>query len=154
MKKQILILIIAFGLSACFKSTTKSGDNLKIAYEDIEIKCAENLDADYIINNKDDYQNLLMERSQNSDCTSYTLPTIDFTKNTLLGMNAIVGGCSAKQGEHYITRNNANDTIVFNLDVSKKGLCKKAFNFRVWSLVPKVKDITKIKFKINRKEME
>jgi hypothetical protein len=136
-------------LLSLFVLTTVNAQEIEIPCIETKVMCAQRLHGNYIIDNQVDYQALLNDRSSHSYCGSYQLPVIDFTQHTLLGVHEGAGGCEPPQLEHNIMKN--ENIITFNFIITQYGMCKRGYGLTMWCLIPKVSDLSKIKFNIVRK---
>ena len=150
MKNLVVIVLISVVLTfASFIKPQSTPDIIQIEFADISIKCEQYKQKNYIINTNEEYQEILSARSPHPVCGTYSLPIINFSKYTLLGMHVGSGGCNVIEGEHFITKNVKTDSIEFNMNIAKQGSCKMLFIFTAWCLIPKVEDTSKINFKVN-----
>lgn len=113
-------------------------DTIKVDYQNIVIKCSSGECKKCIINNEQDYQALLKYRSPHPDCTDYTLPSIDFTKYTLIGQAITVGGCKRPDIEKELIRIPSDKKYILKTFVEQHGTCKRLFHNSIWIIIPKI----------------
>lgn len=150
-----IITFISFLLLSIFLTSFNAEwvEKKIIDYEEITLGClilGRDISGEHVINNNVDYQNLLLIASAPiSDCANYELPTIDFTKYTLIGYISSVGGCQSPEVTKQIT-NIDNDCIV-DVNIVQQGLCKRGNAIVFWGLIPKIDDNATVQFTIVKK---
>lgn len=111
----------------------------------IEIICLQTQQSEYVIQNNDQYQDLLKSTSPHPDCRRYELPDIDFSKNTLIGYHSIIAGCEIPKIDKTVYKeNNQNYTIV--IEVTQIGTCERGNSINIWCLIPKINLDAKVTF--------
>jgi hypothetical protein len=76
-----------------------------------------------------------------------TIPTIDFSHYTLLGMGVNGGGCSI---DHIPTvTDSRNGHIVFKVNIYEHGSCEMGWSFNEWVIIPKISQYQTILFQKN-----
>ncbi|MEN9445758.1 MAG: hypothetical protein RL728_270 [Bacteroidota bacterium] len=123
----------------------------RISCEKIDIGClilGRETNGEHIIRNEFEYQKLLNERSDHSNCGNYELPAIDFNRYTLIGYISSIEGCDFPQISFEIIKQNNQYSI--NLTIIQKGLCKRNNPVKVWYLIPKIDESSTINFNIER----
>lgn len=131
LKKLFIVLILSFSFYSCEKEKIEPG----IIVQNIDFgTCipADLPEQEYIITSDSVYQLLL----NNSVCSNYTLPTIDFSQYTLLGKFAS-GKCRVTFKPQVI-KDESNMQYLFTVYVFDKGICKKEGISMNWVLVPKL----------------
>jgi len=130
MRKIALIGIFLITISVC----TAQKD---IIYDDVGIMCLNlsGLSRGLIISTSDEYKELLKNLSPHPECTSYSLPEIDFNSKTLLGLRVNSKGCSAP--EYFRRIYMVNGEVVFNVDIKENGMCKMLHQVTYWVTIPK-----------------
>lgn len=146
--KLFIIVIICSSMSS--NNMKKIMSIQTIQCQEIEIKCTQSKNGNYVIRNNQEYHDMVKNISTNPNCKSYTLPVIDFNQYTLLGIVTEVAGCQEPKNNHMITKE-ANENYTFNLDIEQQGYCKINFSVSVWCLVPKINGSSNVEFKTNFK---
>lgn len=115
-----------------------SGIAQDIIYDDVDIMCLNlsGLNRGLVIATYDEYSKLLKNLSAHPDCSSYSLPEIDFTNKILLGFRVNSKGCSAPQYRRRIYMTNSE--IIFSVDVTENGMCKMLHEITYWVTIPMV----------------
>jgi hypothetical protein len=122
-----------------------------IPCQEITLKClvlGREISGEHIIKNDIEYQNLINEKSNHSDCGNYQLSTIDFNQNTLIGYVSSIAGCNAPEIAHEILKTGNNYSI--NITINQMGLCERNNPVLFWCLIPKMVDSSSVIFKINK----
>lgn len=110
---------------------------------------SQKIDTQFVINNDDEYQTLLQYRkAQDQACAQISLPTIDFSKNTLLGQYTS-GNCGTTDFKRFLYRHNKQKTYIFlveRVDTIRKcsGPAGKSMN---WIVTPKIPDDYEVLFR-------
>ena len=151
MKKTLLLPLLFIIIIGCLSAFSYSslGDNevnnskniedtIKVPYEDVVIKCSSGECRKCIITNEQDYQALLKYRSPHPDCMDYKLPSIDFTKYTLIGQAITVGGCKRPDIEKELIRIPSDKKYILKTFVEQHGTCKRLFHNSIWIIIPKI----------------
>lgn len=129
----ILILILIFGCLHQNDKINNKTNNLKI--KNINFNCIKHLGDSVIINSVAEYKKFFTNlKKQSQQCKNYKLPSIDFSKYTLVGKSVTVGGCSADI-ERNIYKDETNKTIVYSIKAEGKGPCNTAFVSTQWALI-------------------
>ncbi len=144
MKIILAIITCSFFLNKLF---AQESNGEIIPCEEIRIMCSQSKGGNYIIKSETEYHAQIKNRSPHPDCSSYELPTIDFTKYTLLGIVTGTYGCSPPTVEHNVYYTSFNNTYLFELKVKRHGDCLLNLSFEVWCLVPKIPDGSNVEFK-------
>lgn len=84
----------------------------------------------------------------NRDCSTATLPNIDFTKYFLLGKYTEGGGCSVKYDRQVIV-NKDKRTLLYKIKVDYSGNCFKLIMNMNWALIPKTYSDYAIEFQVD-----
>jgi hypothetical protein len=143
-----LLFIIIIGCLSAF-SYSSLGDNevnnskniedtIKVPYEDVVIKCSSGECRKCIITNEQDYQALLKYRSAHPDCMDYKLPSIDFTKYTLIGQAITVGGCKRPDSYKEVVKIPSQKKYILEARVQQYGMCKTGLKVKIWIIIPKI----------------
>lgn len=140
--KLLSIISIFFGVISI--NINQSED--VIPCEEIKLLCTQSKEGEYVIKNDSEYQNLLKIRSSHPDCKSYKLPEIDFNKYTLIGFVSSLGGCDTPEYFYNVTKD--DNMYSFNISINQKGLCKSHHSIEIWCLIPKISDISTLKYNI------
>ncbi|OFY84035.1 MAG: hypothetical protein A3F72_18625 [Bacteroidetes bacterium RIFCSPLOWO2_12_FULL_35_15] len=147
---QITLLLIIGALTLFGFKLKQQSDLIQIPCEEIKIKCTQSRHGNFIINDYKEYKDLLTIRSPHPDCENYELPPIDFNNYTLLGVVSSTAGCSNPIISHFVTKN-TNNEFILNVNSEQRGLCERNWRIKIWCLIPKVTDKSKIKFNIVKK---
>ena len=124
-----------------------NGNKEQIEYEEICIKCTQLWTDEYVINNNNDYQQLLENRSPHPDCSTYKLPEIDFNRYTLIIIHYGVSGCKHPDMNFHIFKNNCNYFV--KTEIVQYGLRKRLNYITKKVLISKIDDVVEVKFKKN-----
>lgn len=111
-----------------------------IEYQDFsdELNCISPADRDeFIIKNNEEYKELIAHKIENSKCSKFNLPSIDFSKNILLGKRMRGGGCSVDFKKE-VHKRSSDKVIVFTVKALEEGNCKMLVTDFAWILVPKL----------------
>lgn len=96
------------------------------------------------------YQGLANLIKDNGTCEADSLPSIDFSKYTLIGKYVTGGGCSFEL-EREVYDDAETKTITYHIVAESKGECA-LFGFSWnWMLIPSISDDYLVQFKIDRK---
>lgn len=144
--KKILILVIALFFS---NQIFAQEIGKIIPCEEIIIGCRIVKHGEkYVIKDENEYQSLLNNRSPHPDCSGYTLPYIDFTKYTLLGIDETAKGCKKPTFQYEIYFDYQNNKYFFDLIITVYGECEVANPVKIWCLIPKMPENSVVDFKI------
>jgi hypothetical protein len=150
-KIQITLLFTIGALTLLGFKSKQQCEVIKIPCEEIKLKCTQTRHGNFIVNSDIEFQDLLTIRSPHPDCDTYELPPIDFNSYTLLGVVTSTAGCSPPIINHFVTKQTNTNEYVLNVNSKQSGLCERNWGIKIWCLIPKVTDISKIKFNIVKK---
>jgi len=91
-----------------------------------------------IIKDEQSYQNFgdsVRIEIYNLDCSTATLPNIDFNKYFLIGKPTDGGGCSATYDRQIIV-NEEDKNLIYKIDVDYSGFCAMLITNMNWVLIP------------------
>ena len=69
---------------------------------------------------------------------SCSTPAIDFTNFTLLGIDALAGGCTRPDYEMTVVRNDSTQTVTYKVRITQHGRCEIGWNRNKWILARKI----------------
>ncbi len=154
------IKIIIFGLLFTFLiSCDKEGDLLDITsecefHDNILSTCfygRPNSEYDeFVFRDNDSFQefgDIVRIYPANLNCDTATLPSIDFSKYSLLTMSTNGGGCSATY-QRKVLKDTENRKIIYQISVDYEGTCEMLLGSRNWAIIPKISDGYTIDFKL------
>ena len=152
MKKVLkLSFVIYISTNLLFAQEQKTSQGEKIPCKEISIGClmlGRDLDGEHVIRNDTEYQKLLDFPSPHSNCGSYKLPPIDFTKYTLIGYISGIAECKLPKVVHQVSKKNNNYTI--NITIMQQGICKMNNSIKLWCLIPKINESSILDFQVKR----
>tara|TARA_B110000240_G_C13118428_1_gene291547 strand:- start:47 stop:496 length:450 start_codon:yes stop_codon:yes gene_type:complete len=143
-----IITFISFLLLSVFLSpfNAKGVEKETIDYEEITFDClvfGRYSGGEHVIKNNVEYKDFFFY------CTNNQLPTIDFTKHTLIGYISSVAGCQSPEVTKQITKINNDYSVKIN--IVQQGLCERLNHIVFWSLIPKIDDNATVQFTIVKK---
>lgn len=149
--KILSLFLLIFGLSySCSKSPKCWGNhkNKGIIESSIQIHCEPaNYQENFIIENDSAYKQLFSYSI--NDPLNCELPTIDFKKYTLLGVNA-TGACEVKYIRE-VSQNDNEQKYHYKVTVKSCGAClKESYSFN-WVTVPKLPEGWMVTFETEEK---
>lgn len=150
MRVLIPIFIFLGLLSSCSKSSECWGDNknMGIIINSISIDCSPTITLEnYVITSDSVYQQTFSNPLTGQ--TNCQLPSIDFSKETLLGVSAS-GNCEIKVVREVASIDTEN-RYHYKVKVSSCGRCKKKAFIDNWVTVPKLPNGWKVTFKVDDK---
>lgn len=107
------------------------------------------LEDEYIIDEDSVYQKLLNLKTGTAGCNTFSLPTIDFSQNTIIAKFAGGGGCST-QYFRKVCEDKSNKIIQYIIKVHDKGNCAMLNLSMNWMVVPKIASDYTIVFDIQQ----
>ena len=137
MKQLLLISTICFCAPHVFS---------QVHFKEITVECMNltRLPGNSVISDQREYERLYDYRSPHPNCSSYTLPEIDFQKEMLININADASGCSEPKIKFEIQKKEEGCEV--DVTVEPDGLCKMLFQKQIWIVVSK-SDCSKIIFR-------
>lgn len=111
--------------------------------------------TEFVIKTQDEYQSLLRFKTQFDfvECKNFTLPEIDFSQKTLLGMYADGGGCDI-EFEKKVFRDDRKKEYRYIVTIIETGTCLKMGLSMNWITVPKIPDDYKVVFETKKIEKD
>jgi hypothetical protein len=102
---------------------------------------------DAVINDNETFQKAVRKDGQEDYCKK-NLEKIDFSKNTLLGINLDTGYCREPLGlESKAVRDDEKKQVTLQISYIKpNGLCRALSSYDLWVLVPKIPNGYEVKF--------
>jgi hypothetical protein len=144
---SFFILMSFFSFNDVKTNHVDSSGSDTIQCNEISIKCLDVYDKQFIIRNEKEYKGLL-EFESPSSCP-YSLPKIDFTQYSLIGVGSPSSGCPAPKFEHYLLKTDQfNYKLILN--ITEYGMCKELILISKWYLIPKIDDKVNVAFLIHR----
>lgn len=83
----------------------------------------------------------------NSNCNTAKLPTIDFSRYSLLSKRIYGSGCSATY-QRRVLKDTENKMIIYEIAVEYKGACDMLLGSRNWAIIPVVSDNYMVEFRL------
>ena len=116
----------------------------RIHFDTVSFQCfyIKQIHDNYVVNDYRKFRELWINGSDT--CEQYSLPTIDFTKKTLLGYLGNSGGCSAPKVTRSIYFQNGEYTV--KIQVQEQGMCRVLWDYKCWLVIDKIADERKVKF--------
>ncbi len=114
-----------------------------------QLRCIVDPHNEYVINSGEEYQELLNHKASVPECADFQLPSIDFSRYTLLGKYAYGGGCSVSF-ERKVYKDDVNKRIIFSIKVIEKGPCEMIIGKMNWVLVQKIPPNYSVIFEVKR----
>lgn len=106
----------------------------------------------FAIKTRDEYLNALRKDASRDWCLK-NLETIDFEKNSLLGMGMTTDYCGVPAGlEYKVLKDSENEQYLFNVSYLKtEQLCRRIGRYDLWLLVPKIEENYSVKFDLKER---
>lgn len=142
------IITVSIGLS--FNPRNQETE-VEINCVPFKLKCSPYVSGKQIINNEAQYFKILTS-AKNSNCYSYSLPKVDFSKYSLLGYRTSVGGCKEPEVTYRILK--TGEKVVMKVHVKILGICKPGNYVDVWCLIPKVKLDSNIEIQVTKDHLD
>ena len=117
--------------------------------KEIVIKCMISKNGNYLIRNEQQYHSQVKINSPHPDCEGYTLPQIDFSQFTLVGVVTSTGGCAPPTATTSIVKCDQSKNYLFTLKIVTNGICKINHSISFWYLIPHITNNENVEFIIN-----
>jgi hypothetical protein len=171
MKKKIVLLLISIAILAVIaggiflyikyfpnKTTPNSEqpatntNNYKIVpFEELAMPTILEDDFDYIINSKEEYEDLQKLGIFDTEDGKSKITEIDFNKKTLLGKFAKGYGCQT-EFKKSVLQDEENKKIIYTIEPITAGFCDKRNISLNWILIPKVSEDYEVSFEVKIKK--
>jgi hypothetical protein len=156
MKKFFFVLLIgSMFFISCKKDEKIDLTQQCVFYDNFLGVCFNRLAAlefdQFIITDNKAYQTFadsIRDHPYNINCDTATLPTIDFTKYSLLGKKTSGGGCSATYNR-LILQDNNEKKLIYKITVQYKGSCSMLLASWNWVIIPKLEKGYSVEFQVN-----
>lgn len=87
---------------------------------------------------------------QNADCDTASLPPIDFSQHSLIGVYTRGGGCKADY-ERTVSLNHDDRQVTYQVSVTYSGLCYMLISHFNWALIPALPSNYSVHFEVSEK---
>ena len=149
MKTYPIIILMSLLLNSCNDCDLPGDSDSGIIVSEFDIlndcvRLDEYKDT-YIIRTQDEYDSIKIKKTNNENCTTYTLNPVEFNNYTLLGIKAC-GTCEVSFDRN-VTKDDHSKKYIYTIKVNDCGPCKELSCSMNWVLVPKLPDDWTVEFK-------
>lgn len=154
MRKAMLLPILFLLFTACDdKSPEDITDEVELDV-DILSACFSGFDGfeyeQLVIRDAAAYQQLEEETRadiQHVNCDTASLPSIDFSRYTLIGVNTSGGGCGADY-QRKVIWDEADERVTYHVSVTYSGPCYMLIGSFNWALIPALPEDFAVRFEV------
>lgn len=145
----ILVTLVAFFISARFAGSSRDLPEVAIREFGPEqnLNCFDAPGPDFVIRSQAEADALQATRSPRIYCKDAVVPTVDFSRELLLGRRVSVDACSAEFARK-VYRDEQKRRLVYDITPQKNGTCATPIINLNWVAVPATPDFV-VTFKVN-----